>query len=59
MKVVLRVVMSVVLRLFEGCFEVVSSVALRVVLSVVLRLFECCFEGCYECCFEIVDLRMF
>ena len=31
--------MSVVLRLFEGCFEVVSSVALRVVLSVVLRLF--------------------
>ena len=30
--------MSVVLRLFEVCFEVVSSVALRVVLSV-LRLF--------------------
>ena len=27
------------LFLFEGCFEVVSSVALRVVLSVVLRLF--------------------
>ena len=33
-----------VLRLFEGCFEVVLSVALRVVLSVVLRLFEGCFE---------------
>ena len=31
--------MSVVLRLFEVCFEVVSSVALRVVLSGVLRLF--------------------
>ena len=33
--------MSVVLRLFEVCFEVVSSVALRVVLSCfeVLRLF--------------------
>ena len=29
--VVLRVAMSVVLRLFERCFEVVSSVALRVV----------------------------
>ena len=47
--------MSVVLRLFEGCFEVVSSVALRVVLSVVLRLFEVVlcevlrlFEGCFE-----------
>ena len=26
------------MKLFEGCFEVVSSVALRVVLSVVLRL---------------------
>ena len=25
------------MKLFEGCFEVVSSVALRVVLSVVLR----------------------
>ena len=34
----------VVLRLFERCFEVVSSVALRVVLSVVLRLFRGCFE---------------
>ena len=34
--VALRVVLSVVLRLFECCFEVV--------LSVVLRLFECCFE---------------
>ena len=33
-----------VLRLFEGYFEVVSSVALRVVLSVVLRLFGGCFE---------------
>ena len=36
--------MCEVLRLFEGYFEVVSSVALRVVLivalSVVLRLFE-------------------
>ena len=44
MSVVLRVVLSVVLRVevFEGCFEVVSSVALRVVLSVVLRLFEGC-----------------
>ena len=31
--------MCEVLRLFEGCFEVVSSVALRVVLSVVLRLY--------------------
>ena len=30
--------------LFEGCFEVVSSIAFRVVLSVVLRLFEGCFE---------------
>ena len=40
-----EVVLRVVLRLFEGCFEVVSSVALRVVLSVVLRLFEGCFEG--------------
>ena len=30
------------MKLFEGCFEVVSSVALRVVLSVVLRLFEGC-----------------
>ena len=46
--------MSVVLRLFEVCFEVVSSVALRVVLSV-LRLFEVVlcevlrlFEGCFE-----------
>ena len=39
--VALRVVLSVALRLFEGCccFEVVWSVALRVVLSVVLRLF--------------------
>ena len=33
------VVMSVVSRLFEGCFEVVSSVALRVVLSVFELLF--------------------
>ena len=36
-EVVLSVVLRlfcVVLRLFEGCFEVVSSVALRVVLSV-------------------------
>ena len=32
------------LRLFEGCFEVVSSIALRVVLSEVVRLFEGCFE---------------
>ena len=42
MKVVLRmfeVLSSVVLRLFESCFEVVSSVALRVVLKVVLRLY--------------------
>ena len=46
MRVVLRVVLRLfevvlceVLRLFEGCFEGVSSVALRVVLSVVLRLF--------------------
>ena len=38
MNVALRVVLSVVLRLFEGCFEVVSSVALRDILSVVLRL---------------------
>ena len=47
--VALRVVLSVVLRLFEGCFEfvlrlfeccfeVVLSVALRVVLSVVLKV---------------------
>ena len=28
-----------VLRLFEGCLEVVSSVASRDILSVVLRLF--------------------
>ena len=49
--IALRVVLSVVLRLFlslfEGCFEGVSSFALRVVLSVALsgisRLF-CCFE---------------
>ena len=40
----LEVDLSEVLRLFEGYFKVVSSVALRVVLSVVLRLFECCFE---------------
>ena len=39
-----EVVLCEVLRLFEGCFEGVSSVALRVVLSVVLRLFEGCFE---------------
>ena len=32
-----------VLRLFERCFEVVSSVALRVVLSVALRGFRGCF----------------
>ena len=47
--------MCEVLRLFEGCFEVVSSVALRVVLSVVLRLFEGCFEVvssvALRCCF--------
>ena len=43
-----EVVLCEVLRLFEGCFEGVSSVALRVVLSVVLRLFEGCFEGCFE-----------
>ena len=49
--------MSVVLRLFERCFEVVSSVALRVVLSVVLRLFECCFEVVLRL-FEVV-LRLF
>ena len=44
--------LSVALRLFEGCFEVVWNVALmccfecgfEVVLSVVLRLFEGCFE---------------
>ena len=40
--------MCEVLRLFEGCFEGVSSVALRVVLSVVLRLFLSLFEGCFE-----------
>ena len=40
--------MSVVLRLFEGCFEVVWNVALEVVLIVVLRLFGDCFEGCFE-----------
>ena len=33
----MRVGLSVVLRLFEGCFEGVSSVALNVVQSVVLR----------------------
>ena len=43
------------MKLFEGCFEGVSSVALRVVLSVlrlfevVLRLYRVCFEGCFEC----------
>ena len=37
------VVLSVVLRLFEGCFEVVC---------------RCCFKGCFECCFEVV-LRLF
>ena len=40
--------MCEVLRLFEGCFEGVSSIALRVVLSVVLRLFLSLFEGCFE-----------
>ena len=42
--------MCKVLRLFEGCFEGVSSIALRVVLSVVLRLFcqFLLFEGCFE-----------
>ena len=48
-----------VLKLFEGCFEVVSSVALRVVLKVVLRFTDVAlgvvlsvvlrlFEGCFE-----------
>ena len=43
-----------VLRLFEGCFEGVLSVALRVVLSVVLRLFEVVLSvvlRLFECCF--------
>ena len=38
--VALRVVLSVALRLFECCFEVVLRVAMR--LYVVLRLFERC-----------------
>ena len=45
--------MSVVLRLFEVCFEVV-----RVLLK---RYFECClrlFEGCFEVVLEVV-LRLF
>ena len=46
------------MRLFEGCFEVVSSVALRVVLrvglSVVLRLFEGCFEGVSSVALNVV-----
>ena len=37
-------VVFVVLRLFEGCFEVVWKCCFEVVLSVVLRLFESCFE---------------
>ena len=49
--------MRVVLRLFEGCFEVVLRL---LVLS--LRLFEGCFEVVLECCFEgclSVVLRLF
>ena len=53
-KCAFEVVSSEVLRLFEGCFEVVSSVALRVVLKVVLRLYGMLLWGCFECCFEVV-----
>ena len=42
------------MKLFEGCFEVVSSVALRVVLSVVLRLFRDCLRIVLRNMFEDV-----
>ena len=43
--------MSVVLRLFERCFEVVSSVALRVDLRAALRLLLSLFSDCLRIVF--------